>query len=268
MSSITTQVNRVRSLPPDGAVVTVASPSHDQDSVRPFQFYMLRVSDNPAFPFLPRPFSVYDSRPGELDFLVKEVGAGTAVLAHLQPGEPISIAGPLGNGVAATPSGCRVVGVAGGVGIAPFLLLFKSSLIPKGSNPLLIYGAKTRDLLWDLDLFTGLPIEVRTCTEDGSHGVKGRVDTLLADALAEAGGESAQVLCCGPDPMMEAVAACCRSRDVTCLVSLENFMACGYGVCNACAVKVEDERYQDGFRYDRSCMEGPVFDASTIEMEG
>ena len=41
-------------------------------------------------------------------------------------------------------------------------------------------------------------------------------------------------------------------------------MACGYGVCNACAVPVKDERYAKGFRYDRCCTDGPVFDAATL----
>jgi dihydroorotate dehydrogenase electron transfer subunit len=66
--------------------------------------------------------------------------------------------------------------------------------------------------------------------------------------------------------MMEAVAKLCRSRGVPCRLSLENFMACGYGVCNACAVKVPDPRYREGYRYDRSCTDGPVFDAADLDL--
>ena len=64
--------------------------------------------------------------------------------------------------------------------------------------------------------------------------------------------------------MMEAVAKVCERRATPCRLSLETFMACGYGVCNACAVPVKDERYAKGFRYDRCCTDGPVFDAATL----
>lgn len=267
MPQLQTHVLRSRRLGRDGVVLTIAA--HQPHAVLPFQFHMLSVPEDPAFPFLPRPFSVYDARPGELDFLLKEVGPGTRSLARLRPGDALTSAGPLGLGIDALPTAARTVAVAGGVGIAPFLLLFRRWLDGTvsggrdrhGRPPLLLYGARSADLLFDLDLFTGLPIEVRTCTEDGSHGVPGRVDGLLATALAE--GQS-DVLCCGPDPMMEAVAHRCAEHATPCRLSLETFMACGYGVCNACAVKVADPRYKNGFRYDRCCVDGPVFDAAAI----
>lgn len=255
-----------RPLPPDGAVITVAV--DERDLPRPFQFYMLSVPGDAAFPFLPRPFSVYDAGPGRLDFLVKVVGPGTASLARLAPGDHVRLAGPLGNAVDALPGDRRPIGVAGGVGIAPFLLLYRAwqaGRIPAPSaRPLLVYGARTRELLYDLERFQELPVEVRVATDDGSAGRRGLVTDVLAEALDEA---PAEVVACGPDPMMQAVARLAAARGVACRLSLETYMACGYGVCNACAVKVQDERYPGGFRYDRCCLDGPVFDAAAIEID-
>lgn len=263
MPSFHAPVLATRELPPDAAVLTVAVPEHL--TLEPFQFAMLSMPADANFPFLPRPFSVYDARPGEWDFLIKRVGRGTRGLADAQVGESIYVAGPVGNGITKLPRDRRPIGVAGGVGIAPFLALYREWMAGRvdlgAQKPLLLFGGRTRDMLYDLDRFTALPIEVRCSTDDGSFGVKGRVTALLEQALAEG---PADVLCCGPDPMMEAVAAVSARANTPCRLSLETFMACGYGVCNACAVMVKDERFPQGFRYDRCCVDGPVFDAATL----
>ncbi|MFH0944284.1 MAG: dihydroorotate dehydrogenase electron transfer subunit [Planctomycetota bacterium] len=235
-------------------------------AVLPFQFYMLSRPDSGDFPFLPRPISVYDASERSLDFLVKVVGKGTASLADLRLGDELQLTGPLGNGVSALDPARRLVGVAGGVGIAPFLLLFRrlaAGLLPAGTEkPALVFGARTKEFLYDLDLFQELPVEIRIATEDGSLGKRGLVTDLLKDVLSAA---PCEVLTCGPDRMMAEVAVLCEKSNVPCRVSLETYMACGIGVCNCCAVKVADERYRGGYRYDRCCVNGPVFDAAAIE---
>lgn len=254
-----------RPLLPDGVVLTVQSDRHA--ALEPFQFCMLSVPDDGAFPFVPRPFSVYDASERSLDFLLKVVGPGTESLANRRLGDEVLVAGPLGHGVTALSEERRPVGVAGGVGIAPFLLLYRQWMagrVTGSRKPLLIYGARTKDFLYDLELFQDLPIDVRVATDDGSAGRKGFVTDVLAEVLDDG---PADVLACGPDPMMQAVARLCRARETPCRLSLETFMACGYGVCNACAVKVPDPNYREGYRYDRCCIDGPVFDATRIELE-
>ena len=93
-------------------------------------------------------------------------------------------------------------------------------------------------------------------TEDGSRGHRGLVTELLEQFL-DARPESL-VYACGPTPMMERCAAISAERDVQCIVSLENQMACGFGVCLGCAAPVGSAGYS------LVCREGPVFDAGTV----
>jgi dihydroorotate dehydrogenase electron transfer subunit len=57
--------------------------------------------------------------------------------------------------------------------------------------------------------------------------------------------------------MMKAVAADARSAGVFCEVSLENMMACGFGVCLCCV-----EKTVSGNKC--VCTEGPVFNINEL----
>src|SRR5437763_14886232 len=85
--------------------------------------------------------------------------------------------------------------------------------------------------------------EVRWATDDGSRGVRG---TAL-DAVPS--GDPGQVLACGPNRMLGAVA----SRWPDAQVAIETYMGCGTGVCLGCAVP------RTSGVYDRACTEGPVY---------
>lgn len=64
--------------------------------------------------------------------------------------------------------------------------------------------------------------------------------------------------------MMKAVAALCEAAGVPCWASLESPMACGFGACFSCVVKVREPDAAEGWDYRRSCLEGPVFAAETL----
>jgi dihydroorotate dehydrogenase electron transfer subunit len=82
------------------------------------------------------------------------------------------------------------------------------------------------------------------------------------DALQEQHGRP-RIACCGPEPMMQAVAKIAAAANVPCEVSLETPMACGVGICFTCVAKVRQE--SGGWDYKRTCVEGPVFDAELVE---
>jgi dihydroorotate dehydrogenase electron transfer subunit len=110
------------------------------------------------------------------------------------------------------------------------------------------------------DDFAALGVALRVATEDGSAGEKGLVTALLERALAEPG--AARVYACGPTPMMRAAASIAAARATPCVVSLENVMACGFGVCLGCAAPLA------GGGYALVCREGPMFAAADIRWEG
>ena len=62
---------------------------------------------------------------------------------------------------------------------------------------------------------------------------------------------------------LERVAAFCRERQIPAQVSIEERMACGYGLCFTCVVPVARK---DGSGYDnlRSCIDGPVFNPARV----
>ena len=62
---------------------------------------------------------------------------------------------------------------------------------------------------------------------------------------------------------MEATSRIAEELDLPCQVSLETPMACGVGICFSCVAKIRDA---DGnWDYRRTCVEGPVFDARSVE---
>jgi dihydroorotate dehydrogenase electron transfer subunit len=48
-------------------------------------------------------------------------------------------------------------------------------------------------------------------------------------------------------------------------LSLENFMACGFGVCLGCVVRIRDG---EGYKHLRVCLEGPVFPSEEVLFDG
>ncbi len=82
---------------------------------------------------------------------------------------------------------------------------------------------------------------------------------LLEAALAESG--PARVYACGPTAMMRRCAEIARSHGHRCDVSLENHMACGFGVCLGCATPLAAGGYA------LVCRDGPVFNANILRWD-
>jgi len=247
-------------------------------SIRPGQFIMIRPA-NGSDPLLGRPFALYDvardaaGSPSAVDVVYLVLGRGTRALARLRPGDEVMTWGPLGNGFGPPPPG-PVVFVAGGIGQTPFLALGKWWLgrevygdgpdVPPQSraNPAtLLLGVRSRDLAAGLDDFERAGIAVELATDDGSAGHHGFVTDLLARRL-ERGERPARVVGCGPPAMLAALTRLVGRFGVACEVSLENHMACGFGVCFSCVAPI---RQPDGsVDLRRVCVEGPVFPAVDV----
>lgn len=229
------------------------------------------LTDGALDPLLRRPFSYWDAVPDgkggtRVDLLYTVVGRGTELLSRRRPGERVGYLGPLGIGLTPAAEGTCVF-VAGGVGIVPFYL-FSRQLAAGGRPPrrILLFGGRTRDMLYGIDDFPALGVETHAATEDGSYGLRGRVTDLLEAWLPKLDREGLRIYACGPERMMEAVVRIARREGLPCEVSLEKRMGCALGACGACVTRVASED-GEGWRYSRICIEGPTYDAARLVLE-
>lgn len=242
--------------------------------VFPGQFVMVRLAgwDDPL---LGRPLALYDTVldsagiPCGIDLVYLVMGKMTSRLARFAPGDRLEVWGPLGNGFPAAVSE-HLIMVAGGIGQTPFLAVGNESLGRKqygrstgqAKKATLCYGVRTAELLAGVDDFRAAGLDLRISSDDGSIGHHGLVSDLLHHVLAETEQGSREVFCCGPEPMMEAVAKICHDARVSCYVSLETPMACGIGICFSCVARVRQP--DDSWDYKRTCVDGPVFASEKI----
>jgi len=243
----------------------------------PGQFVMLRIADR-TDPLIGRALAIYsaDSKVGtqrswiELVYQVK--GRMTTQLAEMVTGQRLELWGPLGNAFS-DKAVEHLVMVAGGIGQTPFLTLAREALglevYGNGTRAHgyaqrvhLLYGARSAAYFAGLEEFRQTGLNLELATDDGSIGPPQRVTDLLKAKLNEVRGASIRVVCCGPEPMMEAVSEITHQQHVACEVSLETPMACGIGICFTCVAKVKQA--DGGWDYKRTCIEGPIFSAADI----
>ncbi len=194
------------------------------DPGEPGQFFMLEAPGRP----LPRPMSLCLAPPGELGFLVDAIGPGTRALAELEPGDELDVLGPLGNGYRLDVE--RPLLVGGGIGIAPFPYLAERL----GGAPAVL-GFRSAEYA-----------EAAALLPDAEVVVEPRLVTELVDPEMD-------VLACGPEPMLHAVARLAPRAQL----AWEAPMACGYGACYGCAVPI-------GGVLERLCVAGPVLEAADV----
>lgn len=195
-------------------------------------------------------------------------------MAARTAGQLIHSLGPLGNSFPIPAPGRKIIMAAGGVGLPPLYFLSKRAIEQgaKSKDIMFIAGAKTKaDLLEEKGLYD-LGVELVTCTDDGSAGVKGNVvealNGLLADKIKPV------IYACGPNAMLKGVDSLILKNKLEGYLSLEALMPCGYGICSGCAVKVfppagqgptDDKR---DYHLKRVCIEGPIFGAGEVMWDG
>jgi dihydroorotate dehydrogenase electron transfer subunit len=239
-----------------GAYVVLRAEDGDGPRPQAGQFYMLSTAErwgggDAERPFLPRAFSVLraPAHTSELHFLLEDVGPGTRRLCELQPGEPLQLVGPLGNGFTAPRGDRRALLVGGGVGIAP-LAICQDQL---GESTPVLLGFRDRARAQGAALLHRAVV----ATDDGSAGHHGLVTELLREVI-EATADQLEIYACGPPAMLEAVRRLCAERAVPAQLALESGMACGFGACFGCVVPTRDG-------YVRLCVDGPVVQAASLE---
>ena len=232
-------------------VLTLRAPEVARRTI-PGQFAILESGA-----LLRRPFSVFRAEADTIAVAFDVIGSGTRWLATRALGDELAVAGPLGTGFSLDAED-PTLAIGGGYGAAPLFLLAER-LRSKGRRIDAILGAARVARVFGADEAARTFDSVTITTDDGSLGTKGLVTDVLADVSARTGAR--RVVACGPMPMLEAISARCRDLRLSCEVAVEEFMACGIGVCWTCVVPVA---YGTDVTYLRSCTDGPVFDGKAV----
>ena len=173
---------------------------------------------------------------------VRAYGDATKALLASKPGDWVGVRGPYGNTFRL--EGLHVLCVAGGVGIASLIAAIEG-FSDRGAKVATVLAAKTAEELIFEERCEEAG-EVHIATDDGTRGFHGLAPALAKRVVGQHPFE--MVATCGPEPMMKAVVDLCRERKIACQASVERFMKCGIGICDAC---VMDDVLV--------CRDGPVF---------
>jgi dihydroorotate dehydrogenase electron transfer subunit len=223
--------------------------------IEPGQFTNIEIPGNKDV-FLRRPFSIFkvDYKNNSLTILVKILGKGSKSLTEVKPGEELSLIYPLGKGFSIPALNEKILAVGGGSGVAPVLHLVEYANT-NAANAIVVLGARNKaDHISSISEYSKYA-DLQYTTDDGSFGHQGVVTQHpVFDNITQFD----RIYACGPLPMMKAVAAIARKNNVFCEVSLENLMACGFGVCLCCIEPTIKGNLC-------VCTEGPVFNINDMK---
>lgn len=244
----TSEVIENREISEDIYILKLRSPEIAQNSL-PGQFVSIKCKDL----LLRRPFSVakvYDDDTFAL--IYKVIGEGTQFLTGLKAGDTADFIGPMGNSFTIGDKNALLIGC--GVGIAPIIYLAQK-MKQSGIKHNCIIGTRTSIDLDPLDNPCFL-------TEDGTCGLKGRLDHHLEDIIEQS--KAGKIYICGPNPAMIYATDVAKKYNIEIEVALEKVMACGTGVCMGCVMVMMEngEKVQK-----RVCRDGPIFNGANVLWE-
>ena len=216
---------------------TVTLRFHDPTPASPGQFVMVWI---PGEDELPMSLAYVGDSKG---ITVKVMGDASRVVQSIAPGTLLGIRGPYGNAFDLTPR--RILVVGGGSGSA-VLAPAAEAAAERGADVVAALGATTEAELLFPDRFRSMGAVVHLATDDGSAGARGFV-TQVAEGLLQH-QEFDAVWTCGPEVMMRKVIVSAQGAGVPTHCSVERWMKCGLGLCDACSLGPY-----------HVCVDGPVF---------
>jgi dihydroorotate dehydrogenase electron transfer subunit len=252
-----------RSMPMPGAIELIVE--HPGAAVvKPGQFFQIAVAA--PHTLLRRPYSAAWTEPasGRIGFIFNVVGSGSAWLANRHEGHELDLIGPLGRGFDLDGDGPAIC-IAGGLGVAVFPGVVQA-LVARGRTVTMLLGARNASQLLAAERFAGAA--VRVSTDDGSAGHRGSVIDLLGGDMSTPHPDPppqvgrADVLVCGPTPMLRALANRAERLELplsSIQVAMETPMGCGVGTCLGCAAP----RRHGG--YLLTCHDGPCVRADLLD---
>lgn len=275
------EIIKVWSYPGEQYIFRLATP-HCASHAKPGSF--VHIQCDAALP-MRRPLSIMraNSVEGWIDLLFKVVGEGLALFATKKPGDNLSLIGPIGQPFRPNAERPNTLLIGGGVGIPPMIFLAEYLVQDdRDWHPIVLMGseisfpfelqkstieydwlpADTNSAMPLLEQW-GVPSRLASFSEfNGCH--RGYVTDLAEKWLTNLSADEiakTTIFACGPTAMLKAVTELARKKNIPCQISLEEFMACAVGGCAGCTVLVQTS---EGPAMKRVCVDGPVFDATTI----
>ncbi len=226
------------------------------ESCKAGQFVIIRSNEKSER--IPLTIANWDRKEGSIEVIFQRVGASTEELATYGKGDSLlDVVGPLGNATETENAGNTVV-IGGGLGIAIATTVARAYK-EAGSKVTVIVGARTKDLLFNIDEINSFADELIICTDDGSYGMHGFVTQALQN-LIDNGEKIDTVFAVGPPIMMKFVAKVTEKPGIKTVVSLNTIMVDGTGMCGACRITV-------GGKTRFVCVDGPDFDAHQVDWD-
>ena len=225
------------------------------------EFFQIEVPQHT----LKRPFAPSQSDTKKFTYTYQVVGEGTDILSTLTPGTELSVIAPLGKGF--TPPVAESIAILAGGGCGtPSLALLAQQLHRNHTPVYAVTGARASNMILEKEALNRYSQRLIITTDDGSEGIQGNTVDGIRSILPELRdtGKELNIFACGPVPMLKGLALLAEEEDIKAELSFEERMACGFGACMGCVIRIKAPETPEGFKFRRVCHDGPVFEATEI----
>jgi len=231
---------------------------------KPGNFIAIAVGGDFSSMPLHRVFAIYRAKAegihaSTIEIIVAAHGKGSEWLVKQSEGSQLRITGPLGTSFPLPAEPVNVAIVGGGYGSAPLFDL-ADHLKTRGCRVDAVIGASTSSKIFAPLDGKRTVNSVTVTTEDGSAGVQGRVTDVLDELIDRQRIDL--IYSCGPMAMLKAIDEVAQRHQISHLISVEEAMACGIGICMTCVLPIKDSK--GIVKMTRTCIEGPVIDSERV----
>ena len=244
-----------RMIAPNLHELTVLAPQV-VELVRPGNFVILRPDE--AGERMPLSVADWDPEAQTVTSIFLQVGASTAKLARLKPGDMIpSYAGPLGKDTEIANFG-TVLCIGGCYGIGSIYPVARA-LHEAGNTVYSLLEARSQYLLYWQERFAKVSARVIEVTRDGSSGYKGHI-TRLPEILILEKIKPDRIIVNGCAFQMMKTSEVTRELGIKTIVNMNPIMIDGTGMCGVCRLTVAGKT-------KFACVDGPDFDGHEVDWE-
>jgi len=234
---------------------TVEAPEVAQ-SVQPGNFVIVRPDEHGER--TPLSVAAWDREAGTVTSIFMQVGASTAKLARLEPGDTIpTYAGPLGKETEIGDFG-TVLCIAGCYGIGSLYPVARA-LKEAGSKVYTLLEARSSYLLYWQERFAEVSDRVIELTRDGTAGYKGHVGRL-AEIMTLEKIKPDCIIVNGCTFLMRRTSEVTKPLAIKTTVNMNPIMIDGTGMCGVCRLTVAG-------KMKFACVDGPDFDGHEIDWD-